>query len=94
MNKVLLTGRLTRDPELRSLASGKSVTTFNVATNQYTGGTEKSEYHTVVTWDKLAQVCGADAGPRSFAPLAEVLRDPTRGGTLPPPVTSAAGQYG
>lgn len=37
VNKVLLTGRLTRDPELRSLASGKSVTTFNVATNQYTG---------------------------------------------------------
>ncbi len=31
MNKVLLTGRLTRDPELRSLASGKSVTTFSVS---------------------------------------------------------------
>ena len=28
MNKVLLTGRLTRDPEMRSLASGKNVTTF------------------------------------------------------------------
>lgn len=33
MNKVLLTGRLTRDPEMRSLASGKSVTTFSVASN-------------------------------------------------------------
>ena len=33
MNRVLLTGRLTRDPELRSLASGKAVTTLNVATN-------------------------------------------------------------
>ena len=62
MNKVLLTGRLTRDPELRSLASGKSVTTFNVATNEYAGGKEKSEYHTVVTWDKLAQVCGQYLG--------------------------------
>jgi single-stranded DNA-binding protein len=31
MNKVLLTGRLTRDPELRVLASGKNVTTFSVA---------------------------------------------------------------
>jgi len=29
VNKVLLTGRLTRDPEMRSLASGKNVTTFN-----------------------------------------------------------------
>lgn len=62
MNKVLLTGRLTRDPELRSLASGKSITTFNVATNQYAGGEEKSEYHTIVTWDKLAQVCGQYLG--------------------------------
>ena len=31
MNKVLLTGRLTRDPEMRSLASGKNVTTFSEA---------------------------------------------------------------
>jgi len=31
MNKVLLTGRLTRDPEMRSLASGKHVTTFSDA---------------------------------------------------------------
>jgi len=30
VNKVFLTGRLTRDPELRSLASGKAVTTFSV----------------------------------------------------------------
>ena len=35
MNKVLLTGRLTRDPELRGLASGKTVTQFSVATNEY-----------------------------------------------------------
>jgi len=44
MNKVLLTGRLTRDPEMRSLASGKAVTQFSVATNEYAGGKEKSEY--------------------------------------------------
>jgi single-strand DNA-binding protein len=63
MNRVLLTGRLTRDPELRSLASGKTVTSFSVATNEYTGGgKEKSEFHTIVTWDKLAQVCGQYLG--------------------------------
>ncbi len=50
MNRVLLTGRLTRDPELRTLASGKSVTQFSVATNEYRGGAEKSEYHNIVTW--------------------------------------------
>jgi single-strand DNA-binding protein len=63
MNKVLLTGRLTRDPELRALASGKTVTTFSVATNEYAGGgKEKAEFHTIVTWDKLAQVCGQYLG--------------------------------
>ena len=63
MNKVLLTGRLTRDPEMRSLASGKNVTTFTVATNEFLGGgREKAEYTAVVTWDRLAEVAGAYLG--------------------------------
>lgn len=62
MNRVLLTGRLTRDPELRTLASGKSVTQFSIATNEYRSGTEKSEYHNVVTWDRLAEICGQYLG--------------------------------
>jgi single-strand DNA-binding protein len=62
VNKVLLTGRLTRDPELRSLASGKSVTQFSVATNEYAGGKEKAEYHNIVTWDRLAEICGQYLG--------------------------------
>ena len=63
MNKVLLTGRLTRDPELRSLASGKTVTQFGVATNAYrANGQEKAEFHNVVTWDRLAEICGQYLG--------------------------------
>jgi single-strand DNA-binding protein len=62
VNKVLLTGRLTRDPELRQLASGKSVATFGVATNEYRTGQEKSEFHNVVAWDKLAQICAQYLG--------------------------------
>jgi single-strand DNA-binding protein len=63
MNRVLLTGRLTRDPELRSLASGSSVATFAVATNEYRGsGKERAEYHNIVVWDRLAQVCGQYLG--------------------------------
>jgi single-strand DNA-binding protein len=58
MNRVVLTGRLTRNPETRSLASGKTVTTFSLATNDYRGGSEKAEYHPVVTWDRLAEICG------------------------------------
>ena len=38
MNKVMLVGRLTRDPELRSLPSGKHVATFTLATNDFRGG--------------------------------------------------------
>jgi single-strand DNA-binding protein len=62
VNKVVLTGRLTRDPEMRSLTSGKSVTQFAVATNVYAGGKEKAEYHNVVTWDRLAEICGQYLG--------------------------------
>ena len=63
MNKVLLTGRLTRDPEMRSLASGKNVTTFTVASNEFIGGgKEKAEYHPVVTWDRLAEIAGTYLG--------------------------------
>ena len=62
MNKVLLTGRLTRDPEMRSLASGKSVTQFSLATNEYAGGKEHAEYHNVVVWDRLAEICGQFLG--------------------------------
>jgi single-strand DNA-binding protein len=63
VNKVLLTGRLTRDPELRSLASGSSVATFAVATNEFRGnGKERAEYHNVVVWDRLAVVCGQYLG--------------------------------
>jgi len=63
VNKVLLTGRLTRDPEMRALASGKHVTQFSVATHEYAGnGKERPEYHSIVTWDKLAEVSGRYLG--------------------------------
>jgi single-strand DNA-binding protein len=63
VNRVLITGRLTRDPELRVLASGKSVCQFSVATNEYAGGgKERAEYHSIVAWDKLADICGRYLG--------------------------------
>jgi single-strand DNA-binding protein len=59
MNKVMLVGRLTRDPELRSLPSGKPLATFVIATNEFRGGSgERTEYHNVIAWDRLAEVCG------------------------------------
>lgn len=62
LNKVLLIGNLTRDPELRYLTSGRAVATFSVAVNRNytTQSGEKKEDVTfirVVTWDKRAEVC-------------------------------------
>src|SRR3954449_1391078 len=62
MNRGLLTGRLTRDPELRTTAGGKAVAQFSVASHEYVGGKEKPEYHNVVAWDRLAEICGRYLG--------------------------------
>ncbi len=69
MNRVLLTGRLTRDPELRSLPSGKTVTNFSLATNEYRGGEERTEYHAIVTWERLADICGQYLGKGQLVSL-------------------------
>lgn len=60
MNRVMLVGRLTRDPELRTLPSGKAVANFVVATNEFRGEGvgERTEYHNVVAWNRLAEICG------------------------------------
>jgi single-strand DNA-binding protein len=62
LNRVQLIGRLGADPQMRYTTSGVAVTTFSVATNrQWTGkdGTQHDEtdWHTVVAWDRLAQIC-------------------------------------
>jgi single-strand DNA-binding protein len=52
---------------MRALASGKHVTTFAVATNEYVGGgREKAEYHSVITWDRLADICAQYLGKGSM----------------------------
>ena len=60
MNKVMLVGRLTRDPELRTLPSGKPVANFVIATNEFrgSGAAERTEYHNLVACDRLAEICG------------------------------------
>jgi single-strand DNA-binding protein len=62
LNRVQLIGRLGGDPELRHTGTGLPVATFSIATNrQWPGkdGTlqEETEWHTIVAWDKLAQIC-------------------------------------
>ena len=63
LNKVFIIGRLTADPELRTTPSGDHVVSFSIATNRYwrTKEGEKkesTEFHNVVAWGKLAEICG------------------------------------
>lgn len=62
LNKVILIGNLTRDPELRYTPAGTAVCTFGLATNRQwttqTGETkEETEFHRIVAWNKLAELC-------------------------------------
>lgn len=63
LNRVLLIGNLTRDPELKYTPAGTAVCTFGVATNRSwktaDGQTkEEAQYHRIVAWQKLAELCG------------------------------------
>ncbi len=62
LNKVMLIGNLTRDPELKYTPQGAAVVTFGVATNRnWTTDTgekkEDVEFHNIVAWNKLAEIC-------------------------------------
>jgi len=63
VNKVILVGRLGKDPELRSIPSGTSVAKFSLATDErFTDKNgdkqERTEWHNIVVWGKLAEICG------------------------------------
>jgi len=62
LNKAMIIGNLTRDPELRNTASGQSVVSFSVATNlvwtdQSGQQQKKTEFHNITAWRKLAEIC-------------------------------------
>ena len=62
LNKALLIGNLTRDPELKYTPKGNAVCTFSIATNSTWKDSdgnvqEIAEFHNIVTWNKLAEIC-------------------------------------
>ena len=61
INKVILVGRLGRDPEMRYTPSGAAVANFSLATDERwssNGETQKrTEWHNIVVWSKLAEIC-------------------------------------
>ena len=63
LNRVMLIGNLGKDPELRYTTSGVAIATFSLATNEswkdQDGNTqERTEWHNIVAWKKLAEICG------------------------------------
>ena len=63
LNKVMLLGYLGKDPEVRYTASGKAMATFSLATSfqwrdQDGNDQERTEWHRVVAWGRLGEVCG------------------------------------
>ncbi len=63
LNRVILIGNLTRDPELKYTPNGTAVCTFGIATNRsWTTADgqvkEDVQYHRIVSWQKLAELCG------------------------------------
>jgi len=63
VNKVMLIGRLGNDPEVRHTQDGTPVAAFNLATDEQWKDksgkkVQKTEWHRIVTWRKLAEICG------------------------------------
>lgn len=63
LNKVMLIGNVTQDPEVRTTPTGTSVTSFGLATNffwtdQSGAKQEKVEFHNIVAWRRLAEIIG------------------------------------
>ena len=67
LNRAMIIGNLTRDPEVRTTPNGQSVCTLGLATNRSwkdaSGNKqEEVEFHSVVAWGKLAEICGQYLG--------------------------------
>ena len=63
VNKVILIGNLGSDPEIKYTTSGNAVATFNIATTDRWKGQdgqmqESTEWHRIVAWQRLAEICG------------------------------------
>jgi single-strand DNA-binding protein len=63
LNKAMIIGNITRDPDVRQTANGATVASFSVATNFFWNDPsgqrqERVEFHNIVAWRKLAEICG------------------------------------
>jgi single-strand DNA-binding protein len=67
LNRAMIIGNVTRDPEVRTTPTGQTVCSFGIATNQQWTDAQgqkqqRTEFHNVVAWGKLAEICGQYLG--------------------------------
>ena len=58
MNKVILTGNLTKDVEMRYTQSGKEIARMSIAVNQGYGDKQTTDFFNLTAWEKTANLCG------------------------------------
>lgn len=58
LNKALIIGNLGRDPEMRYTTEGLAIANFSIATTEKVKGEERTEWHKIITFGKLAEICG------------------------------------
>lgn len=63
INKVIIVGRLGTDPEVKTISQGQTIAKMNIATSESWNGKdgqkqERTEWHRVIVWGKLAEICG------------------------------------
>ena len=77
MNKAILIGNLTRDPEVRTTGSGTTVCTFTIAVNrrfQNQAGERVSDFFNIVAWRQLGELCGKYLSKGRRSPLSARYR--------------------
>lgn len=67
LNRTMIIGNVTRDPEVRTTTTGQTVCSFGIATNQQWTDAQgqkqqRTEFHNIVAWSKLAEICGQYLG--------------------------------
>lgn len=72
LNKAIIIGNLTQDPEVRTTPTGQSVASFTIATNRVWNNPqgqkqEQAEYHNIVAWGRLAEIVGQFLGKGRLA---------------------------
>ena len=75
MNKVILVGNLTKEPDQRRTKTDKVTTRMSIAVNQGYGENQKTDFFNLVAWEKTAELCGKYLSKGSKVLVEGILRN-------------------